>query len=140
MREITCAIAALRIYHNNHNILMYRARFLGAWTEACRSKAISGLSLGGSGLLEAASGRKRPAPALKESDVVALRLKQCLEVDWTSKLTLEQMKLGHSRLFDPTETASPHTSGAYPNPRSVCYPQEHVFEARSCVAISKAEP
>ncbi|CAE7371126.1 shoc2 [Symbiodinium microadriaticum] len=31
--------------------------------------------------------------ALEESDVVALRLKQCLEVDWTSKLTLEQMNM-----------------------------------------------
>eukprot|EP00439_Symbiodinium_sp_Y106_P047029 s1589_g6.t1 len=33
------------------------------------------------------------ASALEESDVVALRLKQCLEVDWTSKLTLEQMNM-----------------------------------------------
>jgi len=31
--------------------------------------------------------------ALEESDIMALRLKQCLESDWTSKLTLQKMNM-----------------------------------------------
>ena len=31
---------------------------------------------------------------LEDSDIMALRLKQCLESDWTSKLTLQHMRLG----------------------------------------------
>ncbi|CAE7563668.1 shoc2 [Symbiodinium pilosum] len=40
-----------------------------------------------------ANPRRFLASALEESDIVALRLKQCLEVDWTSKLTLERMNM-----------------------------------------------
>ena len=38
------------------------------------------------------------------SDIMALRLKQCLESDWTSKLTAQKMCLGGSGIWDARDS------------------------------------